>query len=416
MARPESTPGEPSSPDASPVETRRRGSIYHAETLEDLEAAGAERQTFTLSRDAKLRLDRFLQSKLKGMSRNQVQRLIGLGGVLVNDKLAKASLSLREGDRVDVLIPPKPAERLDPEPIPLHVLYEDADLIAVNKQADLIVHPARAQLTGTMLNALIHHFQQSGQTPQGPVDSLSSVGADDARPGVVHRLDRFTTGVIVFAKRDASHWLLARQWERRTNLKAYLAVVHGNFDPPAGAIDRPLGRHPTIREAQAVRHDSSGKDSLTLYRTREQYAGYSLVEFELKTGRTHQIRVHASFAGHPLVGDILYGGEPVGPAELDDPPIPAASRPEVVFARTKEQGQKAQDAAKARPRADLIMAVPALHAALLRVEHPQDGRELLFTAPLHEPMATLVNELQARGVKRLPAKGSHIDLDKALPG
>ncbi|MEM6749083.1 MAG: RluA family pseudouridine synthase [Planctomycetota bacterium] len=410
MADPPASAGDPRD---DPAAARRKGSIYHAESLDDLEAAGAETESFTLSRDAKLRLDRFLQSKLKGMSRNQVQRLITLGGVTVNQKPAKASLALREGDTVEVVVPPKPAERLDPEPIPLDVLFEDGHLIAINKQADIIVHPARARLSGTMLNALMHHFQHSGQNQAGPVESLSSVGEDEARPGVVHRLDRFTTGVIVFAKRDESHWLLARQWERRTNLKAYLAVVHGHFDPPAGAIDRPLGKHPTIREAHAVRHDSAGKESLTLYRTREQYPGYSLVEFELKTGRTHQIRVHAGYAGHPLVGDILYGGEPVGTPELDTPPRPAAARPDTVFARTKEQGLKAE--ADALDRDDVIIAVPALHAALLRIEHPTDQRTLTFTAPLHEPLATLVRELRRRGVARLGPQGCHVDLDQAVP-
>src|SRR5690606_595357 len=164
---------------------------------------------------------------------------------------------------------------------------------------------------------------------------LSGVGSGELRPGVIHRLDKHTTGVIVVAKDDEDHWKIARQFEDRKTLKAYMAVVHGNFDTEGGVVDAPIGKHPTIREAMAVRHDSVGKPSVTLYRVREQYEGYSRVELQLRTGRTHQIRVHMSYLGHPLVGDILYGGEVVGPAEIAEPPIAAGSRNFVNFARPK---------------------------------------------------------------------------------
>lgn len=377
---------------------------------EEAEENGAEHRRFVLTKDAKNRLDKFLQNRLKSVSRHQLQKLIALGGVRVNDQQPKPSTKLKKGDVVDVILPPRPAKEILPEPIPLDILYEDEAFIVVNKQADLIVHPARGQITGTLLNALAHHFQQ--QTGRGEA-GLSTVGRQDLRPGVVHRLDRNTTGVIVVAKQDESHWLLARQFEDRTNLKAYLAVVHGNPELPGGAIEQPIGKHPTIREAMAVRHDSSSKHALTLYRVRERYRGYSLVELELKTGRTHQIRVHLSYLGHPIVGDILYGGEPVGLRELDEPPIAAGARPNLTFARNKEEGQRIEQAATAR--SDLIIATPALHAALLRLTHPLTQQTMTFTAPVPDPMRTLIRELRRRPAPGPVAQqGYWVDLNQAL--
>jgi 23S rRNA pseudouridine1911/1915/1917 synthase len=295
---------------------------------------------------------------------------------------------------------------LRPEPIPLHVLYEDDDLIVLNKQANIIVHPARKYRSGTLINALAYHFQnRSG-------GELSGVGKKDERPGVVHRLDMNTTGVIIFAKQDATHWLLAKQFEERTNLKAYLALVHGCPNPPQGAIDQPIGKHPTIREAYAVRHDPSAKDCLTLYRVRRQYEGYSLVELELKSGRTHQIRVHLSHLGHPIVGDQLYGGEMVGPPEIEDPPEASGGRPGLNFARPKAEGLRFEELAKERVEAgELIMGTPALHAALLRIKHPATGKSLTFSAPLHEPMMAIVRTLEAeKFIKAFPEAGTHVNL------
>ncbi|MEM1212227.1 MAG: RluA family pseudouridine synthase [Planctomycetota bacterium] len=404
-----------------PNSTPPKTSIYHATSLDELEEAGAETVRYTPSRDAAMRLDKYLCNRLKGMSRNQVQRLIDLGGVTVNGSPGKPSLKLKAGDTVDVVVPPKPASDLTPEDIPLDVLYEDDAFIAVNKHADIIVHPARGRLSGTMLNALLFHFQKHGT---GDLSTVGKVPTDetgvpvggaggDTRPGVIHRLDRFTTGVIVFAKQDEAHWLLAQQWERRTNLKAYLAVVHGNPTPAAGVIDQPLGKHPTIREAHAVRHDATSKHALTLYRVREQYKGFALVEFELKTGRTHQIRVHAAYIGHPLVGDILYGGEPLATPDLDAPPLPAGFRPNLVYARPKAEGQKLEAAFAANP--ETIIAHPALHAGLLQIVHPITRQPMTFTAPLHEPMRSLVHHLRERHDDSLPTvtNGTHIDLTAA---
>jgi 23S rRNA pseudouridine1911/1915/1917 synthase len=374
------------------------------------EDEGAEHRRYILAKDAKRRLDKYLQNRVKGISRNQIQKLIALGGVTVNGKVPKASTNLRRGDLVDVILPPRPATDLKAEPIPLDVLYEDHDFIVINKQANLIVHPARSHLSGTLLNALAYHFAH--HSADG--GQLSSVGAEGARPGVVHRLDKNTTGVIIVAKRDETHWLLAKQFEQRTNLKVYLAVVHGCPDPPAGAIDAPIGKHPTIREAMAIRHDSQGKDSVTLYRVRERYRGYSLVELELKSGRTHQIRVHLSYLGHPVVGDIIYGGEPIGEHELVQPPLPAGYRPNLTFARDKAEGQRLEALSAARE--DLIIASPALHAALLQIVHPVTEQTMTFTAALHSPMKELVHRLrEQREEGPVAEKGYWIDLEKAVP-
>ncbi|MEM1447257.1 MAG: RluA family pseudouridine synthase, partial [Planctomycetota bacterium] len=297
------------SPEPAPDRELDPDARYEATTLDELEEAGAEHRVYELGTDSKQRLDVYLHNRLKGISRNQIQKLIGLGGVTVNGKNVKPSLSLRSGDRVEVMVPPKPAVDVHPEPIPLHILYEDDDMVVVNKQANFIVHPARKHKTGTMVNALAHHLEHGpapgtvfAEPAQAPNNSshpqnakLSPVGKDDQRPGVVHRLDMNTTGVIIFAKQETTHWLLAKQFEDRTNLKCYLALVHGCPDPPSGAINQPLGKHPTIREGHAVRNDATGKDSLTFFRVRRRYEGYSLIECELKTGRTHQIRVHLSY-------------------------------------------------------------------------------------------------------------------------
>jgi 23S rRNA pseudouridine1911/1915/1917 synthase len=380
---------------------------------EELRDVGVQKASYTLSKDSNHRLDKYLQNRIKGFSRHQIQRLIGLGGVTVNDKTPKPSRKLRKGDVVDILIPPRPAVDLSPEPIPLEVLHEEDGFIVINKQAGLIVHPARSHLNGTLLNALAYHFQQNKANLSG-AGALSAVGKEHARPGVIHRLDKNTTGVIIVAKQDDQHWKLAKQFEDRTNLKVYLAVVHGCPEPPGGVINEPIGKHPTIREAMAVRHDSTSRDSVTIYRVRERYKGYSLVELELKTGRTHQIRVHMSYIGFPLVGDIIYGGEPVGTPEVLSPARPAASRPHLTYARTKDEGQRMD--AEAAERDDILMATPALHATLLRMHHPETKAPMTFTAPVHGKMGELIRELRKHPEKGAVVKdGVYLDLAKALP-
>lgn len=399
------------------------------------------RRTFTIRRQVSTRLDVYLQQRLKGISRSRVKKLIDLQGVKVNQQTVKASTTVHAGDVIDVILPAASVRTIEPQPIPLDIIHEDEAVIVINKQAGVVVHPARSHLSGTLLNGLAYRFAQqqaasgrevlgrqtsgfrpmdpgvSGDGPlrKGSLGRLSSVGAKEFRPGIIHRLDKNTTGVIVVAKTDEAHWAIARQFEDRSTLKAYLAVVHGNPEPAGGAIDHPIGKHPTIREAYAVRHDSSAKASVTLYRVREQYKGYALVELELKTGRTHQIRVHLSYLGYPIVGDVVYGGEPVGAAELDAPLRAAGSRPMLTFARDKLEGQRVEREAAARD--DLIIGHPALHATLLEFQHPLTGERSVYTAPLHEPMAGLVRQLRHR---RMPdasvaTSGYHIDLGAAIP-
>lgn len=422
---------------------------------EDIFADGAETRRFEIKRDVGKRLDVYLQQRLRGISRSRVQKLIDLGGVTLNGQAPKASTTVNAGDVIEVILPAPAIRIIEPQPIPLHILHEDDHYIVINKQAGLIVHPARSHLRGTLINALAHHFKQQreaaggqwtewktrgfrkqddtpGSSPSkaGPqrsegadqeepdedftVEGLSSVGAQACRPGIIHRLDRYTTGVMVVAKSDEAHWAIARQFERRETKKAYLALVHGNFEEEGGVIDEPVGKHPTIREAYAIRRDRYGKESVTLYRVRQQYEGYSLVELELKTGRTHQIRVHMTFIGHPLVGDIVYGGEPVGPAELTNPPHPPGARRYMTFARTKEEGLRLE--ADAAQRNDILLATPALHAALLAFHDPIQDKPVQFTAPLHEPMLSIVKKLREKRIDAPCVKaGYFVNLDEAVP-
>ncbi|MCC6579588.1 MAG: RluA family pseudouridine synthase, partial [Phycisphaeraceae bacterium] len=345
------------------------------------------------------------------------------------------------GDVIDVQLPPPAVRSILPEPIPIDVLYEDDDFIVINKQAGLIVHPARSNLSGTLVNGLAYRFQQQHEAAglptqirltsgfrstdpaqphdvppeqvEGIVRGLSRVGAAEYRPGIIHRLDKNTTGVLVVGKDEQAHWGIAKQFEKRQTRKAYLAVVHGNPDEPAMVIDLPIGKHPTVHEAFCVRHDHLGKPSLSIARVREQYQGFALVEIELRTGRTHQIRVHMSYQGYPIVGDVMYGGEPVGEAEIATPPHVAGSRRFLNYAREKAEGQKMD--AEADARADMIQPGPALHAALLGFTHPRTREPMTFTAPVHEPMATLIRKLRQRKIDAPCADGGcSIDLDRAI--
>ncbi|RMH29715.1 MAG: RluA family pseudouridine synthase [Planctomycetota bacterium] len=337
---------------------------------------------FTLSRDLRKRLDLYLTDRVPFLSRAQAQRLIDAGAVTVNDRPRKASTTLRAGDTVRVALPPVAPERIEPQEMPLDVLYEDERLIVLNKQPGVIVHPARRHRDGTLLNGLAWHFRHASRVG----GTLSPLGADDARPGVVHRLDRDTTGVIVFAKDEEAHWRLGRQFETRRVEKRYLALVLGVPDPPAGVIDLPLGPHPSRakghREKQVVRHDTFGKPSVTLYRTLERFDGFALVELELRTGRTHQIRVHLAHEGWPIVGDDMYGGPILTGADLGaDPP-----------GRT-------------------LMGRQALHAALLEFAHPATGEPLRFTAPVPDDVRALVSLLRSYrpGSGPVKVKGARVD-------
>ena len=390
---------------------------------------GVDRRAFLVRNHVRKRLDLYLQSRLKGISRSRVQKLIASGGVTVNRQPPKSSTTIRRGDRIDVILPPPAIRIIEPEAIRLDILYEDESLIVINKQADLIVHPARSHLRGTLVNALAHHFKQqlerSGgtwthwntrgfkQTGHLKTQTLGEQEPEPLRPGIVHRLDKHTTGVMVVAKTEEAHWMIARQFEDRQVIKAYLAVVHGGPDEAGGVIEQPIGKHPTFREAYAVRHDSSGKQSVTLYRVLRRYQGYTLLELELKTGRTHQIRVHLSYLGWPIVGDFCYGGEPVGGRELDEPPVAAGHRRYVTFARDRDEGRRIE--AATAQRVDVIMARPALHAALLKFTHPVTGHLMEFVAPMQEPMKTLLAQLDQRRIDGpIATAGFWVDLDRVM--
>ena len=329
------------------------------------------RVPFEMARDVKGRLDKYLTSRITFMSRNQLQALIDEGGAMVNDKIAKASTKLRLGDKVVVTIPPPPSGDIEGDDISLDVLFEDEYILVINKQPNIIVHPARAENRGTMLNALVHHFEKNAS------GELSSVGEEFARPGVVHRLDRHTSGCIVFAKNDEAHWKMGKKFEERQVDKRYLAVVQGWVTRDEQMIDLPLGPHLShakgSREKRIVRYDDLGKECKTICRVRERYElpglrkltstrKFTLVELELLTGRTHQIRVHLSHLGHPIVGDDMYTGKPMIGAD----------------GRT-------------------IIERQALHAAMLSFTHPMSDEPMRFMAPVRDEIAELIAYVRETG-------------------
>ena len=296
------------------------------------------------------RLDRFLTSVLAGHSRSQIQRFIKEGFVIVGDRQPRANAQVHAGERVVVDVPPPAATEPEPEPIPLDVLYEDADLIVVNKPAGMVVHPAAGHAAGTLVNALLHH-----------VRDLSGVGGE-LRPGIVHRLDRGTSGVMVAAKHDRAHDALARQFHDREVEKEYLALVWGIVH--AGRrIDAPIGRDPANRQKMSARARRA-RTAVTRITRVEPLRGLSFAQIAIATGRTHQIRVHLSAIGHPIVGDALYGGvRRHVPADL---------------------------------RAVMRLERPFLHAARLAFRHPADGRRLEFVAPLPDDLQAVLDDIRER--------------------
>jgi len=246
---------------------------------------------------AGLRLDHYLAEKLPELSRSRLQALIKEGYILLNGRQSKPGEKVRAGDRIEAEIPEAvPAENAAPEAIPLSILYEDDDLVVLDKPAGMVVHPAAGNPDGTLVNALLHHC-----------GALSSIGGEQ-RPGIVHRLDKETSGCLVAAKNDLAHQGLSKQFAGREVLKVYLALASGRFAKKSGMIETEIGRHPVHRKKMAVLENGRGRASRTAYRVlKELESGNSLVECTLHTGRTHQIRVHLKHLGHPLLGDELYG-------------------------------------------------------------------------------------------------------------
>jgi 23S rRNA pseudouridine1911/1915/1917 synthase len=300
------------------------------------------------------RVDKYLHGRFSNFSRVKLQKIIKEGNVKVNNEPVKASFKLKAGDIIELTLPEEVKKEILPEDIPLNIIFEDDDIIVINKQADLIVHPARGNTHGTLVNALAFYSNQLSKV-QGKL-----------RPGIIHRLDRNTTGVMVVAKNDEAHYKIAKQFHDRLVQKIYLAVVHGCPDLTADRISAPLGVHPRMREKYAIRPEI-GKEAVTFYEVLEEFRGYSLVKLNPKTGRTHQIRIHLSYIKHPIVGDDMYGGKVVYRWQLADE-APALEEP--------------------------VISRPALHALILEFKHPKTKKTMNFEAPIPEDMQNLLEILQ----------------------
>lgn len=317
-----------------------------------------ERYELTAPCDGKPgRLDQFVASSIEGMTRSTVQRLLDEGRVTVDGKVEKPSLKLRGGEYIVVVVPPPVPALPEAEEIPLEILHEDGDLVVINKPAGMVVHPGAGTPGGTLVNALLAHCAD-----------LSGIGGE-IRPGIVHRIDKDTTGVLVVAKNDRSHEGLARQFREHSIKRIYLALVFGSPRTDTGRIEGAIGRHPTDRKRMSgkARH---GKHAVTHWKVLARYPGMTLLRLRLETGRTHQIRVHLSEAGHPLVGDEVYGG--AGRAnDLRDP---------VLKKLVRELGRQ------------------ALHAKTLGFIHPASGGYMEFDTELPEDMVRIITYLEHQGV------------------
>ena len=296
-----------------------------------------------------VRLDTYLASQIEGWSRARLQRLIENEDVLVNGKIAKPSYKLRDGDEIEVELVATPTDVFTPENIPLDIVYEDETLVVVNKPAGLVVHPAAGTPSGTLANALAYHFQK-----------LPGTGV---RPGIVHRLDRDTSGLLVVAKTDAALENLSDQFRDRSVYKSYVALVHGRVQSNSGKIDQPLARDPSNRTRMVVVR--AGRNALTLYRVRRAFDRFTLLDVELKTGRTHQIRVHLAWLKHPVVSDETYGGGRDN--TIQDPRL------------------------RARIRA---LHRHFLHAEKLGFKHPATGEFVKFESSLPDQLSELLTALE----------------------
>lgn len=239
------------------------------------------------------RLDKFISEQLSDLSRTRVKELIQDKNILVNDKVEKVSYKIQDGDKIEITVPAVKPLDIVAENIPLDIVYEDDDVIVVNKPQGMVVHPAPGHPDHTLVNALLYHTQDLAQSPEG------------FRPGIVHRIDKDTSGLLMIAKNATARESLEQQLANKTNKRIYWAIVHGNFSEEQGTIDAPIGRNPYDRKKMAV--VENGKKAITHFKVLKQFKGYSLIECQLETGRTHQIRVHLDYIGHAVAGDPLYG-------------------------------------------------------------------------------------------------------------
>lgn len=291
--------------------------------------------------EATERIDKFLSEQFEEWSRSQIQQWIKEGNVTVNGRMVKANYKIQEDDEVVLQVPPQKELNIEPESIPLDIVYEDQDVIVINKPRGMVVHPASGHYSGTLVNALLYHCKD-----------LSGINGV-LRPGIVHRIDKDTSGLLMAAKNDLAHESLARQLKDHDVHRIYLALVHGEIPHDLGTIDAPIGRDPHDRKKMTVIHKNS-KHAVTHFVVKERFQGFTLVECKLETGRTHQIRVHMQYIGHPLVGDPLYG----------------------LKKTLKIDGQ-------------------ALHAKTLGFKHPRTNEYMEFDSELPEDMQGLIEELRA---------------------
>lgn len=288
-----------------------------------------------------IRIDRYLSEYYADLSRSYLQKLLKDGGVLVDGKIVKSNYKVSSGEQILMEIPEAVEPKILPEEIALDILYEDADIILVNKPKGMVVHPAAGHDSGTLVNALLAHC--------GDLSGINGV----LRPGIVHRIDRDTTGVLVACKNDIAHNAIAEQLKVHSITRVYFAIVHGRISEDEGTIDAPIGRHPTDRKKMSI-NEKNGKPAVTHYHVLQRSERFTYLECRLETGRTHQIRVHMASAGHPLLGDSVYG-----PAHCPYPGL---------------QGQ-------------------TLHAGILGLIHPRTGEYLEVQAPLPQYFMELLQKL-----------------------
>ena len=301
------------------------------------------KEYFTVENQEGERIDRYLSEEMEDRSRSYIQKLIKDQYVIVNQKPVKANYRLSLGDMVEITLPEAKEPDIIPENIPLDILYEDQDIIIVNKPKQMVVHPAPGHYSGTLVNALMYHCGQE----------LSGINGT-MRPGIVHRIDMDTTGSLIVCKNDMAHQSLSEQLKVHSIKRVYVAIVHGNIKEDNGTVNSPIGRHPTERKKMSI-HTKNGRNAITHYKVLERFGEYTYIQCELETGRTHQIRVHMASIGHPLVGDQVYG-----PRKC---PFP------------KLQGQ-------------------TLHAKTLGIIHPRTGEYLEINAPLPDYFIELLDRLR----------------------
>lgn len=291
------------------------------------------------------RIDKFLSEELDSLSRSYIQKLVKDGEVRVNGNAVKANYKVNINDSIEVNIPEPEEPDILPENIPLDVLYEDDDVLIVNKPKGMVVHPAPGHYSHTLVNAVLYHCK----------DQLSGINGV-MRPGIVHRIDMDTTGSLLICKNDAAHQILAEELKEHSITRRYHAIVHGNLKVDEGTVDAPIGRHPVDRKKMSTK-SIHGRRAVTHYKVLERFGNYTYIECELETGRTHQIRVHMASIGHPILGDQVYG-----PAKCP----------------FRLQGQ-------------------TLHAKILGFRHPSTGDYMEFDAPLPEYFQKLLRQLRATG-------------------